>query len=132
MKDWIKVVTDPMGLAGFALFLVFTFLARKGKKPAWMSAWAYAMACTALVGGLVLGYFRVRENSSPHLPAAASQPAPAPAPATTNQQAIGEINQQSTGNGAVNAAGVQGPMTVNNSTTPLPSPHPEKSKNGKK
>src|SRR6476646_1846980 len=103
MKELIKVVTDPMGLAGFALFLVFTVLARKGKKPAWMAAGAFAMACLALAGGLTLAYLRVRMNPNPALntaPSTANQPSSAAG--TVDQQAIGEIKQESSGAGAVN------------------------------
>lgn len=133
MKEWIKVVTDPMGLAGFALFLVFTVLSKKGKKPAWLAAGAFAMACVALVGGLTLAYYRVRANpSSTTAPSTASQPSPAPG--TVNQQAIGEIKQESSGAGAVNAAGVQGgSVTVNNApASPAPTSAQEKSRKGKK
>ena len=135
MKEWIKVVTDPMGLAGFALFLVFTFLARKGKKPAWLAAGAFAMACLALVGGLTLAYFRVRTNPSPASTTAPSTPSqPSPAPGTVNQQSIEKINQKSSGVGAVNAAGVQGgSVTVNNApVSATPASPQEKSKKGKK
>jgi hypothetical protein len=136
MKEWIKVVTDPMGLAGFALFLVFTFLARKGKKPAWLAAGAFAMACLALAGGLILAYFRARANPNPSssttTPGTVSQPSPASS--TVNQQAIEEIKQESSGAGAVNAAGVQGgSVTVNNAPASLTPPSPqEKSRKGKK
>ena len=135
MKEWIKVVTDPMGLAGFALFLVFTFLAKKGKKPAWLAAGAFGMACVALAGGLTLAYFRVRTNPNPAsttAPSTASQPASAPG--TVNQQSIGEIKQKSSGAGAVNAAGVQGgSVTVNNApASPTPASAQEKNKKGKK
>lgn len=135
MKEWIKVITDPMGLAGFALFLVFTFLARKGKKPAWLAAGAFAMACVALAGGLTLAYFRVRTSPNPAsttAPSTASQPSSAPG--TVNQQAIGEIKQESSGAGAVNSAGMQGgSVTVNNApANPTPTSPQEKSKKGKK
>jgi len=134
MKEWIKVVTDPMGLAGFALFLVFTVLARKGKKPAWLAAGAFAMACVALAGGLILAYFRVRTNPNPSsttTPSTASQPSPVPG--TINQQSVGEIKQESSGAGAVNAAGTQGgSVSVNNApASPTPLPQPRKSEKGK-
>jgi len=58
MQAWTKVVTDPLGLAGFALFLVFGFLARVGftKKQRWLAIGAFAMACVALIGGLTLSW----------------------------------------------------------------------------
>ena len=58
MKDWVEVVTNPLGLAGFALFVVFGLLARRGAAGGnrWLAPAAVAMAFVALVGGLVLAY----------------------------------------------------------------------------
>ena len=111
MNAWIKVVTNPLGLAAFALSIVLSVLAGKNRarKPAWMIGVIFAMACAALVGGLFLAYLQVQK---------AAQPTKAgPSPATVNQQHIDQINQQSSGSGAVNAAGVQGSVTTNNAAT---------------
>lgn len=58
IQSWIEVVTDPLGLAGFALFLVFGFLAktRIGKNKQWIVISAFSMAFVALIGGLVLSW----------------------------------------------------------------------------
>lgn len=92
MHAWINAVTNPLGLAGFALFLVFTFLGRRKKKPEWIPIAAYGMAVIALVGGVFIAY-RQESRAPP-----------------ANQQ-IGNIQQTSTGTSA-NVAGVQGPVTV--------------------
>jgi len=102
VNGWIKVVTHPLGLAAFALFLVFTVVARRsrGRGPAWIVRGFFAMAWVTLIGGLVLAYLQVQKATQP--------------PATVNQQHIDQVNQQSSGSGAVNAAGVQGSVTTNN------------------
>lgn len=93
MTSWIKIVTHPLGLAGFALFLVFSFLAksRQRKKPTWMAPSAFGMAFTALVGGMALAY--LQSNRSP---------------ATSGGQQIGTIQQTTSGGSSPNIAGVQG------------------------
>ena len=79
MNEWTKVVTEPLGLAGFALFLVFGYLAKakKDDERRWLSLvaialagrhrsrWspslslvAIALAVIALLGGLSLAYFQ--------------------------------------------------------------------------
>lgn len=114
MSDWTKVVTQPIGLAGFALFVVFGLLAKTKKKPTWLVAGFFALASVALIGGLAIGYFEVQHGNPPsHSKAVSSLPSKTnPEPAQSNQQVIGEINQNSTGTGAVNAGGVQGQVTV--------------------
>jgi hypothetical protein len=120
------VITDPIGLAGFALFLVFRLVAKKGKKPQWLASGAYVMAFLALAGGITLAYFRIRATAS-QTPPSSTSPSQPPAASTANQQNIGEIKQQSSGNAAVNAAGVQGPVTVNSgSASPTATPLPRK------
>lgn len=98
MNSWIKVVTHPLGLAGFALFLFFSFLAknRQGKKPNWATPSAFAMALVALVGGLALAR---QQNTHPTVP--------------STEQKIGVIQQNSSGSSTSNMAGVQGNASVN-------------------
>lgn len=98
MNSWIKVVTHPLGLAGFALFLVFSFLAksRQGKKPKWATPSAFAMALVALLGGLSLAH---QQNTHPTVP--------------STEQKIGVIQQSSSGSSTSNVAGVQGNVSVN-------------------
>jgi len=65
MSEWVKVVTDQLGLAGFALFLVFGALAalkHRGERK-WFAGGALAAAFVALAGGLFLGYTRSAQSS---------------------------------------------------------------------
>jgi hypothetical protein len=93
MAPWTKVVTHPLGLAAFALFLVFVFLGskRRSKRPAWLSTVAFGLSAVALFGGLTLAY-RANESSGEHPP---SQIMP-----SIRQTAIGSANS--------NVAGVTG------------------------
>lgn len=61
MSDWTRVVTDPLGIAGFALFLVFGLLARlkAGRERRWLSRASIILASVALLGGLSLAYIRL-------------------------------------------------------------------------
>jgi hypothetical protein len=97
MTSWVKVVTDPLGLAGFALFLVFSFLGkrRQGKKPSWLTPLAVAMAFLALVGGISLAFMRVGRP-----------------PAASGEHKIGTIQQSANGGSSSNIAGVQGNVSV--------------------
>jgi hypothetical protein len=93
IAPWMKVVTDPLGLAAFALFLVFTVLGRnrRSKRPTWLSPVAFGLAAVALVGGLVLAY-RAKESSGQHPPS----------------QTISSIQQSAVGSANSNLAGVVG------------------------
>src|SRR5271166_1026245 len=106
MTSWTKVVTEPLGLAGFALFLVFGYLAkvRRNDERRWLSPAAVALALLALVGGLLIAYKQL--------------PQPSPQPATTQtqppakQQTNSNVQQTSTGEGSPNVQGVQGDVTI--------------------
>ena len=107
MNQWIKVVTEPLGLAGFALFLVFGYLAKAKSKDErrWLSPIALVIAAIALIGGLSLAYVR--------------SPKPAPAPVEVakpqipaRQQSNQQVQQTSTGAGSPNVQGVQGDVTI--------------------
>jgi hypothetical protein len=56
MDKWIDVVTDPLGLAGFALFLVFAVLTRlrKESRPSWLTPVFIVMAFVSIIGGIWL------------------------------------------------------------------------------
>jgi hypothetical protein len=59
--DWSKVVTDPLGLGGFALALVFGALSRKSRgMPKWWPAAALGLAALSVAGGLGIAYSRVQ------------------------------------------------------------------------
>lgn len=109
MNAWVKVVTHPLGLAAFALFIgwrVFSAVAKRkqARELAWIAKGIFVMACIALLGGLVVAYGQAKRDGPSK-------------PATVNQQQIDQINQQSSGNGAVNATGVQGSITTGNRAT---------------
>jgi hypothetical protein len=103
MGPWTKVVTEPLGLAGFALFLVFGYLARvkRNDQRRWLSPVALGIATIALVGGLVISYVQVSKTVAP--PVQNTKQA-APTQHQTNQQ----IQQSSTGPCSPNVQGVQG------------------------
>jgi hypothetical protein len=65
MEKWIDVVTDPLGLAGFALFLVFTVLTRlrKENRPSWLTPVFIVMAFVSLIGGIWLASINRESNN---------------------------------------------------------------------
>jgi hypothetical protein len=105
MSEWTKVVTSPLGLAGFALFLVFGYLAKVKSKDErqWLSPAAVLVSVIALIGGLVLAYRQT--------PAAAS-PAQTDGRLAIQQQTPKQVQQRSTGDGSPNVDGVQGNVTI--------------------
>ena len=104
MSEWMKVVTQPLGLAGFALFLVFGYLAKakRNDERRWLSLAAMALAAVALMGSLFIAY---RQISKPSLQPAQTIQAQAP----TSQQPNSHVEQRSTGEGSPN---VQGDVTI--------------------
>jgi hypothetical protein len=112
MADWTKVVTQPLGLTGFALFLVFGYLARakSSDERRWLSPVAVAVAVVALGGGLVLAYLQMPK---PAPPAAQTVAAPAQSVAAPAKQQTNQVVQQSTtGAGSPAVQGVQGDVTI--------------------
>ncbi len=110
MQDWTKVVTEPLGLAGFALFLVFGLLSRlKAKEERrWLGPAALAMAFLALAGGLALAYVKTaREAAAQGTPTQTSTQG-RPSPTQTNSN----IQQTTTGAGSPVVQGVQGDVTI--------------------
>jgi hypothetical protein len=107
MTPWTKVVTHPLGLAGFVLFLVFGYLARSKRRDEhrWLAPVAFAIAAAALIGGLILAYVEVPKPVPPAVQI--SQPPP-PVQQQTNQK----VQQTSTGKGSPNVQGVQGDVTI--------------------
>jgi hypothetical protein len=102
INDWTKVVTEPLGLAGFALFLVFGVLSRLKAKDErrWLGPLASTMAVLALAGGMVLAYLKT---------GAIPQPAPKPQPA---QAQTNTVQQTTTGKGSPIVQGVQGDVSI--------------------
>ena len=110
MSPWIKVVTEPLGLAGFALFLIFGYLAKvkRNDERRWLSPVAFVIAAVALIGCLAIAYVQTPNAVTPAAPPVqTSQPA-APTKQQTNQQ----VQQTSTGEGSPNVQGVQGVVTI--------------------
>lgn len=104
MIGWTKVVTDPLGLAGFALFLVFGYLAKvkRADERRWLAPLAVLAAIGALIGGLAMSYVRVPK---PAVPSAQTGKAPA-------QQQRNKAQQSSSGPGSPNVQGIQGDVTI--------------------
>ncbi len=101
--SWTQVVTDPLGIAGFALALVFgvagRLMAQKSEKyPQWIVPVAFGLATACVVGGLVLAYKHGSVSS-----AITAVPTPT--------MRIDKIDQNA--NNGVAVAGVQGDVTVN-------------------
>jgi len=92
MSEWTKVVTNPLGLVGFALFLVFGYLAKvkKSDERRWISPVAICLAAAALIGGIAIAYLQIPKAGQ--APARTGQPLP-PAKQRSNQQ----VQQTSTG-----------------------------------
>ena len=110
---WTQVVTDPLGLAGFALALVFSALSRivkqkRSRTNDHLMLVAYALAASCVLGGLLLAYQRQSRRPSQN-----SNVSPQPTPSSPTMS-IGVIEQTHDG---VAVAGVQGNVTVNGSTT---------------
>jgi hypothetical protein len=107
MQDWTKVITEPLGLAGFALFLVFGVLSRvkQADERKWLGPVAMAMAVLALAGGLTLAYLKRPQQAAPQL-------LPAPAAQATSKTQSNQVEQKTTGEGSPNVQGVQGDVTI--------------------
>lgn len=104
MNDWTKVVTNPLGLAGFALFLVFSVLARVKRQDErrWLSPLAMTAAFVALLGGLAIAYVHV-----PMPPTRSAETSKAP-----SQQQTDEVKQSTRGAGSPAVQGVHGDVTI--------------------
>jgi hypothetical protein len=106
MGAWAKVVSEPLGLAGFALFLIFTYLGKvkSGDKRKWISPVAFACAAATLIAGFGLAYLQITKPASPNGSAAK--------PAATAVQQPSTVQQRSSGAGSPNVQGVNGDVTI--------------------
>jgi hypothetical protein len=53
--DWTKVINTPLGLAGFALALIFGVIAKWGPRyPKWLMPTAIILAAATMIFGLVI------------------------------------------------------------------------------
>ena len=109
MNAWIKVLTHPLGLAGFALFLVFTLVAKAKQRSErrWLSPAAVLIALVALLGGLSLDYRQLSIDTQ-STPKVGTSPAQASAPL---QQPV-LVDQHTTGPGSPAVNGVTGDVTI--------------------
>ena len=60
-----ELPTTPIALAGVAIALVFTALAKNKNMPRWWPVAAYLLAFIALVGALGLAYVDIKPSASP-------------------------------------------------------------------
>src|SRR5208283_3667763 len=110
MTPWIKVVTEPLGLAGFALFLIFGYLGKvkRDDERRWLSPVAFAIAAVSLIGCLAIAYVQTPKGVAPAAPSVQTSKPAASAQQQTNQQ----VRQTSTWEGSPNVQGVQGVVTI--------------------
>jgi hypothetical protein len=108
MGKWIEVVTDPLGLAGFALFLVFGAAASYGfrRGQTWLPKAAVAMAVVALVGGLALSWQTRDSRAAREAEAKSHIPSSQPPPTSTS------VQQTTHGSGSPTVQGVTGNVTI--------------------
>jgi hypothetical protein len=118
--EWTKVVTDPLGLTGFALALVFGVITKIVSRPKnrsrWMVPAAFAMAAICMLGGLALAYFRGASNSPADDRRAVGTVTGASQPARLQTLKIDKLVQQT--QSGVNAAGIQGAVTIQDKPQP--------------
>lgn len=106
VNEWAKVVTNPLGLAGFALFLVFGLIAKvkRSDEKRWIARVAICMAIAALLGGIAIAWI---QSHGPAPTAATSRPA-----APSAKQICEAADQKSAGPGSSNVNCVQGNVTI--------------------
>lgn len=113
--QWEKVVTDPLGIAGFALSLVFTLATRiisqkRKEQNRWLVPAVYSLAVVCVIGGFSLAWHRDSlEKAPPPAAVAPTQPAAATQPAAPSSIITGDISQSGDGD----VAAVQGNATTN-------------------
>jgi hypothetical protein len=74
--EWTKVVTDPLGLAAFALALVFGAIGVKleARNRPWFLPAAIILATFVMAGGLFLAYQKVQSKVKPAVTAPQDEP----------------------------------------------------------
>jgi len=98
------MLTQPSGLVGYTLFLLFGHLAnvKKRDERRWLPRVSVGMAVVALMGGLILAHIETQKLNAPSSP---MDRAPA-------QQQINQVQQTTAGQGSPSVQGVQGDVTV--------------------
>jgi hypothetical protein len=100
MNEWAKAVVHPLGLAGFALFLVFLFQSRNKRSGSSIRLVFIAMSVVCLVGGLALAHQELETKQNP-------------APAATPS---GVVQQITKGRNSPAVANVGGDVTIQSGT----------------
>jgi len=122
---WEKLLTSPLGLAGYALFLVFSVITIviKQRKPTnqWAAPTGFALAAICILGCLTIAYRHEQNSAEQSAKEADKQPPKQTPPNQPAQQSLttGDIHQKA--DNGVAAAGVQGNITVN-TTNPASQP----------
>lgn len=115
MSEWIKVVTHPLGLAGFVLFLVFGALGKIKSKDErrWLAPAAFGLAAVCLLGCVLLAYQQTsaQQTSGPGPGGTPQQATKSLAQSATADCAL--VSQSSTGAGSPNVNCVNGSVTIN-------------------
>jgi hypothetical protein len=107
VSEWAKVVTNPLGLVGFALFLVFNAIARfkRSDEKRWIARVFVCMAIATLVAGFVIAWDQVH-RPAPTTTSTSQLPAP------NAKQNCESAEQKSEGAGSPNVNCVQGNVTI--------------------
>lgn len=108
MNEWAKVVTQPLGLIGFVLFLVFGYLAKTKRldERRWVSPVAFSFAAIALIGGFALAYVETSKSLDRTI-----QSISPPSPIQQTSQA-NQVKQNSTGAGSPNVQDIKGDVVI--------------------
>jgi hypothetical protein len=119
MDGWTEIVTHPLGLAGFALFIVFSLLARMGSSGRWpwLAPAAVTMAFIALLGGLGLAFRQSHQTAVQEKPdrAAGEKPISTEDSQTPGQTPPGQpttIQQQTSGSQSPAVSNIQGDVNI--------------------
>lgn len=108
MREWTKILTTPLGLAGFSLFLVFGLFAKIKHRDdrRRLIPISVAIGFVALIGGLILSYLQDK-------PTARDMAKPAGIPSSQSvQPQNSQVQQTSTGPASPNIQGIQGNVTL--------------------
>lgn len=118
VNEWVKVLIHPLGLTGYALFLLFGLMARAKRRNErrWILPVTLLGACMALAGGIGLAY---RDTSRTAQDPVKSLSAASPSMAQQPQQDE-RIQQRSSGANSPNVQGTEGDVTFTYGTDSQP------------
>jgi hypothetical protein len=126
LTEWTKILTHPLGLVGFVLFLVFGLIAKikSRDEKRWLFGALLGMSGVALLGGLCLAYVELN-----HQAATAAQPVPSSTPVQVVQKSSGAASpnvQDVKGNVAITvdqSAGTKAPGAAAQTASETKTPH---------